>query len=51
VFVLDWEENVWGQDGLYYGDLERDQSIVLDDGQLYSYSFTIVDIAPVDLTA
>lgn len=51
VFVLDYAESVWGQDGLYYGDLERDQSIVLDDGQLYSYSFTIVDIAPVDLTA
>lgn len=51
LFVLDYAESVWGQDGLYYGDLERDQSIVLDDGQLYSYSFTIVDIAPVDLTA
>ena len=51
LFCLDYAESTWGQDGLYYGDLERDQSIVLDDGQLYSYSFTIVDIAPVDLTA
>lgn len=47
VFVLDPDETSWGEDEIYYGDLEKDQSIVHDDGELYGYSFTIVDIAPV----
>lgn len=47
LFCLNYEDTVYGEDDLYYGDLEKDQAIGLDDGQLYSYGFSIVDIAPV----
>jgi hypothetical protein len=50
VFCLDYEETTWGEDDLYYGDLEKEQSIKLDDGELYGFSFSIVDIAPVQTT-
>lgn len=50
LFCLDYDDATWGQDTLFYGDLERDQVIIHDDGQLYGYGFTLVDIAPVDLT-
>lgn len=47
VFCLDREETAWGEDELYYGDLEKDQPLTHEDGGLYSFGFTIVDIAPV----
>lgn len=47
VFCLDREDTDWGEDGLYYGDLEKDLSITLDDAELHEFSFSIVDIAPV----
>lgn len=50
LFCLNYEDTAWGEDDLYYGDLEKDQAIDLDDGQLYSYQFSIVDIAPVVAT-
>lgn len=50
MFCLNYEDTVWGEDDLYYGDLEKDQAVDLDDGQLYSYQFSIVDIAPVVAT-
>lgn len=50
VFCLDYEDTDWGEDDLYYGDLEKDQAIDLGDGQLYAYQFSIVDIAPIAAT-
>lgn len=47
LFCLNYEDADWGENDLYYGDLEKDQAISHDDGQLWSYSFSIVDIAPV----
>ena len=50
LFVLNYEDTDWGEDDMYYGDLEKDQAVAMDDGQLYSYGFSIVDIAPVVAT-
>lgn len=47
LFCLDIEDTEWGEDETYYGDLEKDQGISMEDGQLFSYEFSIVDIAPV----
>lgn len=46
LFVLDPADTTWGEDAVFYGDLEKNQSISFDDGQLYSYSISIVSIAP-----
>jgi len=48
VFCLDYEDTDWGEDELYYGDLEKEHAVGHEDGNLYSYAFTIVDIAQVD---
>lgn len=50
VFCLNYEDTSWGENDLYYGDLEKDQATSHEDGQLYSYSFSIVDIAAVAAT-
>jgi hypothetical protein len=46
VFCLDPEDTVWGEDYLYYGDLEKSMKIDLDNDDLNAFSFSIVSIAP-----
>ena len=48
VFCLDRENTECGEDDTYYGDLEKEQVITHEDGQMYSYGFTIVSVAPIE---
>jgi hypothetical protein len=45
-FVFDSDETTWGEDEIFYGDLEKNQSLTYEDGYLFSYSFSIVSLAP-----
>lgn len=45
-FVFDADDKVWGEDEIFYGDLEKQQSITYEDGNLFSFAFSIVDIWP-----
>lgn len=46
LFCMDYEETSWGEDATIYGDLEKAQAIGYEEDNLFSFSFTIVAIAP-----
>lgn len=46
LFCLDPADTTWGEDYLFYGDLEKSLKIDLDNDDLNVFSFSIVSIAP-----
>lgn len=46
LFALDPDDLVWGEDSVFYGDLEKSMALVPDEAGTWSFSFAIVSIAP-----
>lgn len=46
LFVLDIANTTWGEDTVFYGDVEKSITMILDNDDLNTFKFSIVSIAP-----